>query len=86
MTAPETLRLRPYWQYDAGPGQAHAAIASAMHGRVFRADDPIWNTWVSPNGFRCRCTVRTTLRASSSGTRPQGGNRTASICPINGQH
>ncbi|CAH8721330.1 hypothetical protein HTL2_006310 [Paenibacillus melissococcoides] len=30
-----------------------------MHGRVFRADDPIWNTWYPPNGFRCRCTVRT---------------------------
>ena len=30
-----------------------------MDGRVFRADDPIWDTWFPPNGFKCRCTVKT---------------------------
>ena len=23
------------------------------------ADDPIWDTWFPPNGFKCRCTVKT---------------------------
>ncbi|BFH10870.1 minor capsid protein [Paenibacillus melissococcoides] len=59
MTAPETLRLRPYWQYDAVQDKRTRPSHLAMHGRVFRADDPIWNTWYPPNGFRCRCTVRT---------------------------
>ena len=29
-----------------------------MDGRVFQADSPVWDTWYPPNGFRCRCTVR----------------------------
>lgn len=59
MTAPETLRLRPYWQYDAVQDKRTRPSHLAMNGRVFRADDPIWDTWYPPNGFRCRCTVRT---------------------------
>lgn len=30
----------------------------AMDGKVFPADSPIWDTWYPPNGFKCRCTVR----------------------------
>ena len=59
MTSPETLRLRPYWQYDA-VNDAHTRPSHlAMDGRVFPADSEVWNTWFPPNGFRCRCTVKT---------------------------
>lgn len=63
MTSTETLRLRPYWQYKtAADGKVRDSHA-AMHNLVFRADDPVWDIWYPPNGFRCRCTVISKSRA-----------------------
>lgn len=57
MTSPNLLRNRPYWKYvTAGDNKVRESHAE-MDGRVYRADDPIWNTWYPPNGFKCRCTV-----------------------------
>lgn len=57
MSQPETKRLRPYWQYiTAGDGHVRESHAQ-MDGRVYAADDPVWDVWFPPNGFRCRCTV-----------------------------
>lgn len=59
MTDPAAKKLRPYWQYltaaDGNVREEHAV----MHGRVYHCDDPIWEIWYPPNGFRCRCTVVT---------------------------
>lgn len=50
-------RLRPFWEYKtAGDGQVRESHA-AMQGKVYAADDPIWDIWYPPNGYRCRCTV-----------------------------
>ncbi len=59
MTDPSVMKLRPYWQYDAVQDSHTRPSHLAMDGRVYPADHPIWNTWFPPNGFRCRCTVRT---------------------------
>lgn len=57
MTEPEVRKRRPYWQYQtAGDGDVRESHA-AMEGRVYRCDDPIWDVWYPPNGFRCRCIV-----------------------------
>lgn len=54
----ENADTRPYLMYvaimDAQTRPAHAA----MNGRVFRIDDPIWQSCYPPNGFNCRCRVR----------------------------
>lgn len=62
MTDPDVMRLRPYWQYDAVNDSHTRPSHLAMDGRVFPADSPIWDTWFPPNGFRCRCTVKTLSR------------------------
>lgn len=59
MTDPAVMALRPYWQYDAVDDAHTRPTHLAMDGHVFPADSPVWDTWYPPNGFRCRCTVRT---------------------------
>ncbi|NVO00027.1 MAG: minor capsid protein [Geobacteraceae bacterium] len=53
----ENAKNRPYWMYisvlDGRTRPAHRAL----HGKVFRCDDPIWSYIYPPNGFRCRCYV-----------------------------
>lgn len=58
MTDPAVLEARPYWQYDAVNDSHTRPSHLAMDGRVFPADSPVWDTWYPPNGFKCRCTVR----------------------------
>jgi len=70
MTTPSMLRARPMWQYSTvGDGRVRPAHRE-MDGKVYPADDPVWDTWYPPNGFRCRCTV---LPLSSDDAREAGG-------------
>ena len=59
MTDPAVMQLRPYWMYDAVNDSHTRPSHLAMDGKVFPADHKIWDVWFPPNGFRCRCTVRT---------------------------
>lgn len=67
MTEPEVAKRRPYWQYQtAGDGNVRPAHA-AMENRVYRWDDPVWDIWYPPNGFRCRCMVVSLTEAQVRG-------------------
>lgn len=59
MTDPAVAEARPYWQYSAIDDGRTRPAHRAMDGRVFRSDNPVWDVWYPPNGYRCRCGVRT---------------------------
>ena len=48
---------RPYLMYSAINDSRVRPSHFAMNGHVAKIDDPIWNTWTPPAGYRCRCTV-----------------------------
>ncbi|RAP72216.1 phage head morphogenesis, SPP1 gp7 family domain protein [Candidatus Erwinia dacicola] len=54
---------RPYWQYNAIMDGRTRPAHAALHGRIFRWDDPIWNVLFPPNGYNCRCFVRALTQA-----------------------
>jgi SPP1 gp7 family putative phage head morphogenesis protein len=47
----------PWWEYAATMDNRTRPQHAALNGMVFRYDDPFWQTWYPPNGFRCRCRV-----------------------------
>ena len=53
----DTAAHRPYWMYVSMDDGRVRASHRAMHGLVFRHDDPFWDSHYPPNGFNCRCRV-----------------------------
>jgi SPP1 gp7 family putative phage head morphogenesis protein len=47
----------PYWQYFTVQDDRVRPSHAALHGKIYRKDDTIWQSIFPPNGFNCRCTV-----------------------------
>jgi SPP1 gp7 family putative phage head morphogenesis protein len=72
----ESKAATPFIQYDAVDDGNTRPEHEAMNGRVYPADDPIWNTWWPPNGFNCRCKPRrlTASMVKARGIRVESGS------------
>lgn len=63
----DSVNTHPYWQYVAINDSRTRDSHRKMHGRVYAATDPVWNTMYPPLDFRCRCRVRPLSRAAGEG-------------------
>ncbi len=59
MTSDTVKKLRPYWQYVAIDDNHTRNSHRELNGKVYHCDSPVWDTIYPPNGFRCRCSVKT---------------------------
>lgn len=50
---------RPYWQYIAVMDKSVRPSHAILHEKIYPADHEFWAANYPPNGFRCRCGVRT---------------------------
>ena len=50
---------RPYWQYIAVMDKRVRPSHAILHEKVYPANHEFWASNYPPNGFRCRCGVRT---------------------------
>ncbi|MCX2546559.1 phage minor head protein [Pseudomonas sp. COW5] len=53
----QTTHTHPYWMLIAILDNKTRPSHRALHGQVYRHDDPIWQTIYPPNGYNCRCRV-----------------------------
>ena len=55
----ETKKERPYLQYVTVGDERVREQHQSWNGLTLKADDKFWDTHYPPNGWGCRCTVRT---------------------------
>jgi len=61
--AVEAQDTHPYAMYIAVQDASTRSSHAALHGRVFRLDDPVWQHICPPNGYNCRCRFVTLTEA-----------------------
>jgi SPP1 gp7 family putative phage head morphogenesis protein len=57
-TIERTKNFLPYLEYNIGTSTHHRDEHVSWDGTILPADDPWWDTHMTPNGFGCKCWVR----------------------------
>jgi len=72
-TDPDTLAMRPYWQFDAVVDGRTTSGCKAANGVVLPADHPWWGRNTPPRHFNCRAVFHplTRRQAAAAGIAPE---------------
>lgn len=54
----EDVDFAPYFVYNSILDESTRPSHRALHGKVYRYDDPVWASIFPPNGWGCRCFVK----------------------------
>lgn len=54
----EDVDFAPYFVYNSMLDESTRPSHRALHGKVYRYDDPVWASIFPPNGWGCRCFVK----------------------------
>lgn len=60
--AQRTKSTHPFFIYTLGPSIIHRELHVRWDGTILPVDDPWWNAHTPPNGYNCRCRLRTVSR------------------------
>lgn len=80
----EVTGTRPYWQYKAILDGKTRPNHSALNNLVYRFDAPFWSTNYPPNGFNCRCYVKTLSQSDLEERNLDVESRTSEVQPDQG--
>jgi Phage Mu protein F like protein len=64
--AMRTKGVLPYFQYRLGPSEVHRPLHQEKDGLILPVDDPFWDQWFPPNGWGCKCWLRTLTKAEAA--------------------
>lgn len=75
----------PFWLYVAVLDGVTRKSHRELNGKVFPANDPIWDAIYPPNGFNCRCRVRalTAREVERRGLQVNGGGAVRDVEEVN---
>ena len=71
----EDKQMFPYLKYIASTAEHKRQSHMTYYGKIWAADDPIWQSIFPPNGYGCQCTVRQLTKKQALRERNEDINR-----------
>lgn len=71
----ENKQMFPYLKYIASTAEHKRQSHMTYYGKIWAADDPIWQSIFPPNGYGCQCTVRQLTKKQALRERNEDINR-----------